>query len=136
MIAALSQRIVGLDPTVSKCINKMDFTALRAKLLKARDMFMMCDVHGTVCRCRWEIGVLFWQGIISLDQLRIEMKAGGISKEHEDDAIGHMEQEGQSELNFLDFMVGRLNCAYQQGAAALIACRCISRCSSTFTRKY
>ncbi len=48
VIAALSERIVSLDSTVTRCLNKMDFTALKAKLIKARDMFIVCDVHGTV----------------------------------------------------------------------------------------
>ena len=48
VIAALSERIVSLDSTVTHCLDKMDFTALRAKLIKARDMFIMCDVHGKV----------------------------------------------------------------------------------------
>jgi bifunctional pyridoxal-dependent enzyme with beta-cystathionase and maltose regulon repressor activities len=49
VIAALSERIVALDDVVTKCLNKMDFSALKAKLVKARDMFIVCDPHGTVC---------------------------------------------------------------------------------------
>ena len=50
VIAALSERIVGLDVAITQCLNKMDFTALKAKLIKARDMFIMCDPQRKVHR--------------------------------------------------------------------------------------
>ena len=130
VIAALSERIVSLDSTVTHCLNKMDFTALRAKLIKARDMFIMCDTQNKVWR---DFGVflsacnvcslsnVLWitrghvsfvahnnailQGIITLEALRIELKAGRISKEHEDEAIKQLEHENKTELSFLDFLV-------------------------------
>ena len=48
VIAALSERIVALDSTVLRCLNKLDFAALRTKLLKAKDMFIVCDSQGSV----------------------------------------------------------------------------------------
>lgn len=48
VIAALSERIMSLDATVSRCINKLDLSALRTKLAKARDMFMVNDHDGKV----------------------------------------------------------------------------------------
>ena len=45
------------------------------------------------------------QGIISLDTLRIELKAGRISQEHEDEAILQLQTENKHELSFLDFLV-------------------------------
>ena len=48
-IAALSERIVALESTVAHCINKMDLTALKAKLAKARDMFLVNDTDRKVC---------------------------------------------------------------------------------------
>ncbi len=48
LMAALSERIVALDPVVAKCLNKMDFSALRTKLMKARDMFFCNDPTGSV----------------------------------------------------------------------------------------
>ena len=51
VVAALSERIVGLGPIVSRFLNKMDFTALRAKLLRARHMFLSCNPAGGVRLC-------------------------------------------------------------------------------------
>ena len=48
VIAALSERIVALDDVVTKCLNKMDCSALKAKMAKARDMFFVCDPQSTV----------------------------------------------------------------------------------------
>lgn len=45
------------------------------------------------------------QGIITLDALRIELKAGHISQQHEDEAIAQLEDEHKTELTFLDFLV-------------------------------
>jgi hypothetical protein len=45
------------------------------------------------------------QGIITLDSLRIELHAGRISQEHEDEAIRQLEQDGLENLNFMDFLV-------------------------------
>ncbi len=48
VIAALSERVVALDDVVTKCLNKMDCSALKAKMAKARDMFFVCDPQATV----------------------------------------------------------------------------------------
>ncbi len=48
VIAALSERIMELDPLVADCLNKMDFAALRTKLQKARDLFLFNDVNQNV----------------------------------------------------------------------------------------
>jgi hypothetical protein len=96
VLAALSERIVALEATVARCINKLDLTALKTKLMKARDMFMVNDHDG--------------KGVITLDALRIELRAGRISEAHEDEAIAELEQDGLSELNFMDFLVCPLAC--------------------------
>lgn len=80
VIAALSQRIVALESTVARCINKLDLRALKTKRI-------------------------IFQGIITLDSLRIELHAGRISQEHEDEAIRQLEQDGLENLNFMDFLV-------------------------------
>jgi hypothetical protein len=43
VLAALSERIVALESTVANCLDKMDMTALKTKLTKARDMFLVND---------------------------------------------------------------------------------------------
>ncbi len=47
-IAALSERILALEATVAKLINKMDMSALKTKLTKARDMFLVNDMERKV----------------------------------------------------------------------------------------
>ena len=91
VLAALSERIVALEATVARCINKLDLTALKTKLMKARDMFLVNDSDG--------------KGVITLDALRIELRAGRISEVHENEAIAELEEEGLEELNFMDFLV-------------------------------
>ena len=91
VLAALSERIVALEATVARCINKLDLTALKTKLMKARDMFLVNDSDG--------------KGVITLDALRIELRAGRISEVHENEAIAELEEEGLDELNFMDFLV-------------------------------
>ena len=49
VLSALSERIVALESAVAKCINKMDMTALKAKLAKARDMFIVNDQDRQAC---------------------------------------------------------------------------------------
>jgi hypothetical protein len=49
VLAALSERIVSLESTVARCINKMDLSALKMKLQKARDMFLVNDTDHKVC---------------------------------------------------------------------------------------
>eukprot|EP00042_Codosiga_hollandica_P035860 m.268977 g.268977 ORF g.268977 m.268977 type:complete len:929 (+) comp54734_c0_seq2:265-3051(+) len=91
VIAALSERVVALDPIVADCLNKTDFQALQKKLKKARDMFVALNPSRS--------------GAIPLDVLRIELKAGRISEEHEEEAVGYLIQQGLQDLSFLDFMV-------------------------------
>ena len=49
ILSALSERIVALDSTVTRCLNKMDFVALKTKLQRARDLFFVNDPTGSVC---------------------------------------------------------------------------------------
>ncbi len=55
VIAALSQRIVALESTVARCINKLDLRALKTKLFKARDMFVMNDHDNKVGSCQMKV---------------------------------------------------------------------------------
>ena len=48
ILSALSERIVALDSTVTRCLNKMDFVALKTKLQRARDLFFVNDPTGSV----------------------------------------------------------------------------------------
>ena len=50
VVAALSQRVVALDPWVRRCIRDLDFGALHHKLRRAKEMFYCNDPHRTV-RC-------------------------------------------------------------------------------------
>jgi Ca2+-binding EF-hand superfamily protein len=60
--AALSQRVVGLEPIVKRLIDQMDFAALHVKLQKSKDLFYLLDEKR--------------EGIIRLDDLLIELQSG------------------------------------------------------------
>ena len=40
-----------------------------------------------------------------LDVLRLELKAGGISAEHEESVIARLRHDGMDQLRFIDFLV-------------------------------
>ena len=64
VIAALSERVVGLEPIVKRLIDQMDFAAMHVKLQKAKDLFYLLDDHK--------------EGFIRLDDLMIELRSGGL----------------------------------------------------------
>jgi hypothetical protein len=45
------------------------------------------------------------QGRILLDDLRVELKAGGVSAAHEDNVIARLQKEGRDSLPFIDYLV-------------------------------
>ena len=97
-IAALSEKVVGLNAGEKDVINAMDFDAVEAKMEKAKKLFFLeCDSFGE----------------IPLSHMSIMLKAGRIADENEKDVLDRLQENGQSELTFLDFL------AHVSGASQL-----------------
>ncbi|XP_058842203.1 uncharacterized protein LOC131697438 [Acipenser ruthenus] len=88
VMASLSQKIATLDDFMRSLIGRMDFKSLELKLYRARQLFL-CNIDSQ-------------SNSISVDQLVLELKAGGISEEHEE-AVCRELKHIQS-LDLLDFL--------------------------------
>ncbi|XP_052242008.1 trichohyalin-like isoform X2 [Dreissena polymorpha] len=88
VLAALSQRITMLDKWMKNLIGQMDFKALEMKMFK--------------CKTLWECNVDRETNKISIDQLCVDLRAGGVSMEHElevREKLAHLHA-----LDLLDFL--------------------------------
>ncbi|XP_071114434.1 uncharacterized protein [Haliotis cracherodii] len=88
LLAALSQRIASVDNWMKNLIGAVDFKMLEMKMFK--------------CKTLWECNVDRDTNKISLEQLMIELRAGGVSYEHECEVrerLGHLVS-----LDLLDFL--------------------------------
>ncbi|XP_077328273.1 uncharacterized protein LOC143962744 isoform X2 [Lithobates pipiens] len=88
VMASLAQKIAALDSFMRSLIDHMDFKALELKMCKAKQLFL-CNIDAE-------------SKSISVDQLLVELKAGGISREHEEAAqlqLSHIKK-----LDILDFL--------------------------------
>ena len=88
--AALSQRVVGLEPMVKRLIDKMNFESLRTKLQKSKELFYLLDERK--------------EGVVRLDDLLIELKSGGLTPEHQELVIAKFSEKGREYIDFLDFL--------------------------------
>ncbi|XP_073179618.1 uncharacterized protein C12orf42 homolog isoform X1 [Lepidochelys kempii] len=88
VMASLAQKIAALDNFMRALIGRMDFKALELKMYNARQLFLWnIDSHS---------------GSITVDQLLVELKAGGISEEHE--KAVQRELRHIQKLDLLDFL--------------------------------
>ncbi|XP_077117224.1 uncharacterized protein LOC143773761 [Ranitomeya variabilis] len=87
-MASLAQKIAALDSFMRSLIDHMDFKALELKLYKAKQLFL-CNIDAE-------------SRSISVEQLLLELKAGGISREHEEAA--QLELSHIKKLDILDFL--------------------------------
>lgn len=88
VLAALSQKISSLDNWMRNQIGKMDFQMLEMKTF--------------MCKTLWECNVDHETNKIPLEQLCVDLRAGGISLEHEDEVrrtLSHLRA-----LDLLDFL--------------------------------
>lgn len=69
ILAALSQRITAVDDWIKGLMDAIDFKLLEMKLF--------------MCKSLWECNVDPETNKISLDQLCVELRAGGVSIQHE-----------------------------------------------------
>ncbi|XP_041442209.1 uncharacterized protein LOC121401483 [Xenopus laevis] len=87
VMASLAQKIAALDSFMRSLIDRMDFKTLELKMYKAKQLFL-CNID--------------LENKISVAQLLVELKAGGISQQHEE-AI-QMELQHIKRLDILDFL--------------------------------
>ncbi|XP_044869117.1 uncharacterized protein LOC123368410 isoform X1 [Mauremys mutica] len=88
VMASLAQKIAALDNFMRALIGRMDFKALELKMYNARQLFLWnIDSHSSS---------------ITVDQLLVELKAGGISEEHE--KAVQRELRHIQKLDLLDFL--------------------------------
>ncbi|KAM4614643.1 uncharacterized protein ACJ7VT_009910 [Polymixia lowei] len=95
VIASLAQKIATMDEFMRSLISNMDFRSLEVKLLKAKQLFLFL-LEGQAG------GAVAQQGLISAEQLLVELKAGGIHQEQE--AAIRQELQRMHSLDLLDFL--------------------------------
>ncbi|XP_048886881.1 uncharacterized protein LOC125751726 isoform X2 [Brienomyrus brachyistius] len=87
VIASLAQKVAALDDFMRSLIGELDFKALELKLSKAKLFLFLVEAQG---------------GSISVDQLLVELKAGGISQDHEEAVRAELRHVHSFDL--LDFL--------------------------------
>ncbi|XP_065843895.1 uncharacterized protein [Oscarella lobularis] len=91
-IAALSERVVGLEPMVKDLINQMNLAALDYKLKKCKELFYLLASEND-------------GGVVTSSALAIELHAGGLTKEHEEYVVDRLDKEKTGRIEFLDYLV-------------------------------
>ena len=89
-IAALSEKVAGLDELTKGAIAEMNFEALEDKITKCKDLFFLNDPKRT--------------GEIPLDDLEVILQAGRIAQDNQDQCIAELRSKGYEHLTFLDFL--------------------------------
>ncbi|CAH3016959.1 unnamed protein product [Porites evermanni] len=88
---ALCEKVMTLDEFVRQLVEEIDLYELECKLDMFRKMFFVTGDYSV--------------NFITADQLRIELKAGGLNQQQENHVIGHILQSTQAwEISFLDYM--------------------------------
>ncbi|XP_078343229.1 uncharacterized protein LOC144628969 isoform X2 [Oculina patagonica] len=88
---ALCEKVTILDAFVKQLVEELDLFELECKLDMFRNMFFVTGDYSVT--------------FITADQLRIELKAGGLNQQQEDHVIGHILQSTDTgEISFLDYM--------------------------------
>eukprot|EP00037_Helgoeca_nana_P029209 m.347573 g.347573 ORF g.347573 m.347573 type:complete len:1593 (+) comp27925_c0_seq4:270-5048(+) len=90
VIAALSERVVGLDRMVRDMVNYTDFRAMETKMDACKHMFYLLDETR--------------DGLVPMDNLMYQVRAGRISPEHEKVIIDRFSEDGKLYVDFLDFL--------------------------------
>jgi len=90
VIAALSEKVNSLDRLVKGMVNKMDAYAMQKKMMGCKQMFYLLDEHK--------------DGMVEMDMLVREVRAGRITQEHEDIILAKFSEDGKVYVDFLDFL--------------------------------
>uniref|UniRef100_A0A1I8GZL3 EF-hand domain-containing protein n=1 Tax=Macrostomum lignano TaxID=282301 RepID=A0A1I8GZL3_9PLAT len=94
VIAALSEKVVQLEPIIRKMVNKMNFDALDYKLEKCKEMFFLLD----------DLDDKAPTGSITVDSLAIELLAGNLKDENVGSVIKKFNREKRGYIDFLDYL--------------------------------
>ncbi|KAL8611361.1 hypothetical protein ACOMHN_014416 [Nucella lapillus] len=89
ILAALSQRVSRLDDWARNMMAEMDYRNLEMKLF--------------LCKTLWECNVDPSTNTFSLDQLIVELRAGGVSSQHEHEV--RLKLADHRYLDFFDFLM-------------------------------
>ncbi|XP_032242088.2 uncharacterized protein LOC5516299 isoform X2 [Nematostella vectensis] len=92
VITALCERVITLDPMVKDLVEGLDLSQTEWKLDLYKNMFYVTGDRSAT--------------FISSENLRIELKAGGLSQIQEDHVIRHIMQtsDDDKKISFLDYM--------------------------------
>ena len=90
VIAALSERVVGLDRMVRGMVNDTNARAMESKMDSCKQMFYLLDDNG--------------DGLVPMDMLMYQVRAGCISPEHEAIIIAKFSEGGKTYIDFIDFL--------------------------------
>ncbi|XP_071962209.1 uncharacterized protein [Antedon mediterranea] len=94
VVAALSEKVSRLEPFVKKMINKMDFEALDVKMQRAKELFQLLEDEDDET----------YPGEVTIDNLSVELQAGGLSKDNIKFVVNKFGREGNGIVDFLDFL--------------------------------
>ncbi|KAK3750165.1 hypothetical protein QZH41_015394, partial [Actinostola sp. cb2023] len=91
VITALCEKVTTLDPFVKEIVEGLDLTQTEWKLDMYKNMFYVAGDRSVT--------------FITSGDLRIELKAGGLSQKQEDHVINHIIQSSSNgQISFLDYM--------------------------------
>lgn len=91
VLAALSQRIASIDTWVRNMINSVDLTTLEWKITKGKELFEWCIDEDT--------------RLLHLDRFLVELKAGGVSQNHQEEVELTLGSKGSWDLiDFLSYL--------------------------------
>ena len=90
VISALSEKVTSLDRLVRGLVNQMDAYAMAKKMMGCKKMYYLLDEHS--------------DGLVEMDMLVREVRAGRITQAHEDIIVAKFSEDGKSYVDFLDFL--------------------------------
>eukprot|EP00048_Salpingoeca_helianthica_P010111 m.144492 g.144492 ORF g.144492 m.144492 type:complete len:940 (-) comp15014_c0_seq1:256-3075(-) len=86
LMCAFSERIVSLEPSLKAELNRMEPAEVRRRLLRCRRMFLAVS------------------NSITLEELEVELRAGGLDEEEREVVMNHVRERKIEELSFLDYL--------------------------------
>eukprot|EP00794_Sanderia_malayensis_P012010 gene12010-13250_t len=95
IVAALAERVQSLDKSIKNLLKDVDLTNLERKLDKCKELYRLlsqvCPSNGSK--------------LVSVDDLSVELQAGGIKDDHQKSVIKKLDHHGQGFIDFLDFVL-------------------------------
>ncbi|XP_066931150.1 uncharacterized protein [Clytia hemisphaerica] len=91
VICALLEKMKMSSSMTHDIMQGLDLMEVERKITFFRDMFYSNEERGS-------------NNFINVDQLRLELAAGGLSKEQEEDVLQQIQIDDSGEVSFLDYM--------------------------------